>query len=473
MPAHSNVPLTPAPTTPRYPRPPHLNLPHVGTPTHQQARGTPNADAEAQLSAFHGVDIPDDSPRESKFDPDSADLENRAKTPKPSVSRFARRVHGWSWQAFPIGMGTGAVYVTLSGIKYRNHALSTLETIFYFLNIALFLLNTSTLFLQAIIYPRQAMRLLTDSVKGVFVPLIVLSFATIIIGTVNYAVPTYVSPQFIYALFWVYVTFAMVTCFPMLMIWFNKPHDLAHFTPAYAFLIFPMMLVGVVAFNVLKVMDLTHRDALTVLLVGYFFQGIGFFMTMFYLAIYILRIMTTGFLDGHQANGAFVACGPPGFTALALINLGDKARDILTAQKVVSPMAGEIWYATSVMSGLLLFGLAVFFFFFGLIPYWFKLHKHLHQILGCWALTFPNVGWISCLRVLGDIFNIKGFYVLHLIMAILMCLTWLVLFVLTVTAFWRGKIFISDEEDVRQDWQPITLTLVPQSKAVDAEAGQH
>jgi len=36
--------------------------------------------------------------------------------------------------------------------------------------------------------------------------------------------------------------------------------------------------------------------------------------------------MITGFMDGHQANGAFVAVGPPGFTALALIKLGDHAR---------------------------------------------------------------------------------------------------------------------------------------------------
>ena len=34
-------------------------------------------------------------------------------------------------------------------------------------------------------------------------------------------------------------------------------------------------------------------------------------------------------MEGHQANGAFVACGPPGFTALALINLGSQARKML------------------------------------------------------------------------------------------------------------------------------------------------
>ena len=70
-------------------------------------------------------------------------------------------------------------------------------------------------------YPKQAWRLLKDPVKGIFVPLIVsllsppfllltnrsfaqvLSFATIIIGTINYGVPSgHVSPNFIYGLFW-------------------------------------------------------------------------------------------------------------------------------------------------------------------------------------------------------------------------------------------------------------------------------
>jgi len=349
-------------------------------------------------------------------------------------------------------MGTGAVYVTLSGIKSRAPWLTTLETIFYFINIALFLLNTITLLLQAILYPRQAWRLLKDPVKGVFVPLVVLSFATIIIGTINYAVPSgHVHPGFIYDLFWVYVAFALAVCFPMLMIWFNKPHDLTTFTPAWAFLIFPMMLVGVISFNVLRVIPATDPRAIGVLLVGYVFQGLGFFMTFFYICIYIIRIMTTGFLDGHQANGAFVACGPPGFTALALINLGKRAQEILPAHKLISPQAGEIWYASSVVCGLMLFGLAVFFFVFGALPYWFKLHKHLHEILGCWALTFPNVGWISTVRLLGDTFNLKGFYIWHMVMTVIMCAIWIILIFLTGLAFWKGKIFYAKDEDVLKD----------------------
>lgn len=47
-------------------------------------------------------------------------------------------------------MGTGAVYVTLSGLKEHSSALTVVETGFFFLNITLFLLNTMTLLLQAI-----------------------------------------------------------------------------------------------------------------------------------------------------------------------------------------------------------------------------------------------------------------------------------------------------------------------------------
>lgn len=60
------------------------------------------------------------------------------------------------------------------------------------------------------------------------------------------------------------------------------------------------MLVGVIAANVLRVLDPASSRAVGVLFVGYFFQGIGFFVTMFYICIYILRYVS-----------AFVHCPVP------------------------------------------------------------------------------------------------------------------------------------------------------------------
>lgn len=49
------------------------------------------------------------------------------------------------------------------------------------------------------------------------------------------------SSTYIFVMHRVYVAAAVLICFPMLLIWFNKPHDINTFTPAWAFLVFPMV----------------------------------------------------------------------------------------------------------------------------------------------------------------------------------------------------------------------------------------
>ncbi len=69
------------------------------------------------------------------------------------------------------------------------------------------------------------------------------------------------------------------------------------------------------------------------------------------------------------------------------------------------------------------------------------------------------------MRVLGDIFHLRGFHVWHLIMTILMCSVWVVLFVLTVWAFAKGKIFLAKPEDVIQDAIERKNVFTPTSSA--------
>lgn len=79
-----------------------------------------------------------------------------------------------------------------------------------------------------------------------------------------------------------------------------------------------------------------------------------------------------------------------------------------------------------------------------------------------------TVGWISTIRVLGDTFNIPGFYIWHLVMSILICVVWVVLFVLTAIAFWKGEIFLAKSEDVLKDTM-ITREEAEQEKGEDIE----
>lgn len=47
---------------------------------------------------------------------------------------------------------------------------------------------------------------------------------------------------------------------------------------------------------------------------------------------------------------------------------------------LISPIAGEVWYAASLLDALMLQGLAVFFFVFSALPYWHKLRYVLSRL---------------------------------------------------------------------------------------------
>ncbi|KAF8341352.1 voltage-dependent anion channel-domain-containing protein [Cantharellus anzutake] len=359
---------------------------------------------------------------------------------------IAKRIHAWTWQSFPIGMGTAAVYVCLCNLHHQSHNVRDIARVIYYITIAMFLFNVLALFFQLILYPEHFKKLIFDPVMGVFVPMFCLSLGTIVIGTVNFAVPDgVVSSEFAYRLYWVYIALALIVTFGMTLLWFDEGHKLAEFTPADAFLIFPLMLGGLIGANVLSVLDPKDERALGILFASLFFQGLGFLMAMFFIALYIIKIFLDGLLSGARANAAFVVCGPPGFTAAALIVLGSHARTLLPNFGLISPIAGEVWYAIGLFEGIMLLGLAVFFFIFSSLPYWFKLEKDLHQILGCWALTFPNVGWITAVKLLGDHLHIPGFYIVHDVLTTAMCLTWVVLVVCTSIAFMRHEIFFEQD----------------------------
>jgi len=235
----------------------------------------------------------------------------------PRVGALARRIHGWTWQAVsyipPSNIQSFCINVHHSVSHWYGHWCGLRDALELeracrvpgrSRNSILLLKHCSVplelddpphashlcdlppyfpsprmlmLHLSFSVYPKKALRLLTDPATSIFVPLIVrLSFPTHSVLLTKASHRSFHSPpslsapsttQFHLAMlalgsstgssgtqwFWpsprttrltfglarnrVYVTFALITCFTMLMIWFNKPHDLAHFSPAYAFLV--------------------------------------------------------------------------------------------------------------------------------------------------------------------------------------------------------------------------------------------
>lgn len=370
----------------------------------------------------------------------------------PKKSALSKMIHGIHWQAYPLGMGTSSVYILLYNLKKHPAWLTKIEIILFILNCLIFISATSLLGVQAFLYPKQFKRVIMDPNRNSFIPTFALNFATIIVGLINYAVPAGLTIEEVYVIFWVYVAMASVVAFAVMTIWFLRPRDpLGSMTPAWAFPVFPLMFTGVVAINVLRIVPLTDPRAVTVVVVGLLGFGGGAFMSIFYLSIFLLRLMNTGFMAGHQANGAFVAVGPPGFSALVFFHMGKACRTILPANKLISELAGEVWFAGCIFVGIMLTGTALLLFILAVIPYWSRLHKHLDEILGCWATTFPNVGLILSLKFLGETFNSPAFFAVQFVMTMIIIIAYVAVFILTGVAIYKGVIFSSNDKAIFAD----------------------
>ncbi len=74
------------------------------------------------------------------------------------------------------------------------------------------------------------------------------------------------------------------------------------------------------------------------------------------------------------------------------------------------------------------------------------------SFLVCCFLRCLVVGWIVTTGLLGQILNIQGLFIVHVVMDTILFLTWSVLIVLTITAIWKGLIFNAKDEDVLKDF---------------------
>jgi tellurite resistance protein TehA-like permease len=231
-------------------------------------------------------------------------------------------------------------------------------------------------------------------------------------------------------LFWSYLALALLVCGPMTFVWFGwgKSFHLRTFAMTGAFLVFPLMLVGTIAFNVLGVIEPTDSSALAIWVLGYVFQGLGMAITFIFITVHFYRAIRYGFHRGAAASSTFVSVGPPGFTALALLKLGSYGRTMIPLHTPLPQEAADIIYYSSIPIALCLVGLALYCWVFAIVPWIFTSTKHvMYNPAGAWPLTFPCTGFTLALGTLGNIFESHGFWILQAFFTGYICLAFMVL----------------------------------------------
>jgi tellurite resistance protein TehA-like permease len=248
-------------------------------------------------------------------------------------------------------------------------------------------------------------------------------------------------------LFWSYLALAVLICGYMTFVWFGwgKSFRLRSFAMTGAFLVFPLvcmlleescvsglsslqMLVGTVAFNTLRIIEPSDSNAFSIWVLGYMFQGLGMAIAFIFITVHFYRAIRFGFHRGAAANSTFVSVGPPGFTALAVLQLGSHGREILPIHTPLPREAADVIYYASIPMALCLTGVAMYCWVFAMLPWIFTSTKHImYNPAGAWPLTFPCTGFIMTLGVLGDIFGSHTFWILHAVFTGYICLAFSIL----------------------------------------------
>jgi tellurite resistance protein TehA-like permease len=92
-------------------------------------------------------------------------------------------------------------------------------------------------------------------------------------------------------------------------------------TPAWLLPIFPAMLTGTFASQIVSTQPPQHQA--TIIVAGITMQGLGWMVSFLMYGIYITRLMQHGLPEPKMRPGMFIAVGPPSFTGLALIGMSN------------------------------------------------------------------------------------------------------------------------------------------------------
>jgi len=92
-------------------------------------------------------------------------------------------------------------------------------------------------------------------------------------------------------------------------------------TPSWLLPIFPAMLLGTLT-SFLAPSQPAERQ-MAMILVELVYQGLGWTVATFMYPLYLGRLMSEGFPAVGMRPGMFIAVGPPGYTALALIGMAN------------------------------------------------------------------------------------------------------------------------------------------------------
>ncbi|KAK0113970.1 hypothetical protein ONS96_014818 [Cadophora gregata f. sp. sojae] len=315
----------------------------------------------------------------------------------PQDHGFQRIVRNFTPSWFIITMSTGVLSIMLHQLPYNASWLQIISTIFFVLNLTLFLLFTFISSLRYFLYPRIFPAVLKHPHQSLFLATFPVGLATLINMTVLVCVPVWGQGMatLAWVLWWIDGVLALVACFHLtFMIMSNQRSDLEEMTALYLIPIVSVVIAatsgGLVAG---AISDPNHR--LWTLIISYIFWGIGSPLSWIILTLYFLRMTIHKPLKREVIVSLLLPIGPLSLSGFSIIVLGKLSRNLFPVTHTLHKFAGagDVFYAVGFLVGLILWGFSIVWFFVAVVM--IATSGGFPFNMGWWGFIFPVGKYLS------------------------------------------------------------------------------
>lgn len=344
---------------------------------------------------------------------------------------------------FTVCMGTGILSIVLAEFSLVHPIFWQLGAGLWVFNGLLFILFSSLYGLRWLLYPQEAKQIFAHPSMSLFLGTIPMALATLINCALKYGVVLYGAAIIGVAewLWYLDVLMAVMVAFVVPFCMFScQRHQLQQMTAVWLLPIVACEVAAASGAVLLQHLPVSPH-AVGILFGSYILWGISVFPAMLILGILFLRLALHQLPSQELAMTGWLAVGPIGTGALALLLLGEQAARVLQATHFTG--LGEFLHQAGVLSSLLLLGFGVWWLGIAIMITLKHASSHLAFNLGWWGMTFP-LGVFS-LAMLQLAQQLQLYWLLNIGygLAILLMLLWGVVMSKTMAGFYAGRLFFS------------------------------
>ncbi|MCK0196106.1 C4-dicarboxylate ABC transporter [Ancylobacter sp. 6x-1] len=343
---------------------------------------------------------------------------------------------------FTVTMGTGALALALNALPGTHAVLHGVAVVLWLANIGLFALFTALYGARWMLFPHEAACIFAHPVMSMFFGAIPMGLATILNGVLAFG-PAFIGAAAVpvaTALWWADAGLAVLCglAIPYCMMT-RQDHALESLTAVW---LLPIVACEVAAVSAaLLAPHLPASDAFAYVMLGYVLWALSVPLALSLLALLFLRLALHKLPPAEMGVTGWLALGPIGTGALALVLLGAAAPGPFAAHGLEE--VGRIAAGVGVLGGLLLWGYGAWWLMLAVLATLRYLRAGLPFNLGWWGFTFPLAVYALATLALGHATGFALFTTGGTVLVGALAALWILVAGRTARGAWRCELFAS------------------------------